>query len=159
MLSDFISIDKTLKTPLYIQIYSEIKNAVESGNIKEAERIPSVRKLCADLNVSKTTIENAYGLLCSYIEKGLYISKTKSRKTDNTNKSKVYKYDFSGKGIDKNCTNIKEWRKYVKDILNKEYLLNTYSEAQGEQALREAISEYAFTTRGVSADYTNIIIV
>lgn len=170
MLSDFISIDKTLKTPLYIQIYSEIKNAVESGNIKETERIPSVRKLCADLNVSKTTIENAYGLLCSegylvnipqkgyYIEKGLYISKTKSRKPDNTNKSKVYKYDFSGKGIDKNCTNIKEWRKYVKDILNKEYLLNTYSEAQGEQALRETISEYAFTTRGVSADYTNIII-
>lgn len=170
MISDFINIDKKIKTPLYIQIYKEIKNAIENGNIKENEKITSVRKLCEDLNVSKTTIENAYELLCSegylinipqkgyYIEKGLYINKKKSKKSENTDKTKLFKYDFSGKGIDKNCSNIKEWRKYVKDILNKEYLLNTYSEAQGEIELRKAISKYAFTTRGVNTDYNNIVI-
>lgn len=170
MISDFINIDKKLNKPIYIQIYNEIKNAIENGNIKENEKIPSVRKLSADLYISKTTVENAYGLLLAdgyiinapqkgyYVEKGLYIDKPVSVKADENNKKNHYKYDFSGKGIDKNCSNIKEWRKYVKDILNKEYLLNTYSENQGEEELRKSISKYAFTTRGVNADYNNIII-
>ncbi len=170
MISDFIIIDKKDKTPLYLQIYREIKTAIENGNLKENEKIPSVRKLSEDLSVSKTTIENAYEMLCAegylinvaqkgfYIEKGLLFDKKAKKKSDSKDNSKVYKYDFSGKGIDKNCTNITQWRKYVKDILNKEYLLNTYSETQGETALREAISRYAFTTRGVNSEAGNIII-
>ncbi len=170
MISDFINIDRSSDKPMYIQIYREIKNAIENGNIKEDEKIPSVRKLCYDLNVSKTTIENAYSLLCAegyiinipkkgyYIEKGLYINKSSAKKNEENKNVKLYKYDFSGKGIDKNCSNIKEWKKYVKDILNKEYLLNTYSESQGEESLRKAISKYSFTTRGVNCDSKNIII-
>lgn len=170
MISDFININKSDKTPLYIQIYNEIKSAIENGNLKESEKLPSVRKLSEDLNVSKTTIENAYEILCVegyliniakkgfYIEKGLLIDKKVKKKSDSKDTRKVYKYDFSGKGIDKNCTNITQWRKYVKDILNKEYLLNTYSETQGEADLREAISRYAFTTRGVNSEAGNIII-
>ena len=34
MISDFIIIDKNSKTPLYSQIYKEIRSAVESGNLK-----------------------------------------------------------------------------------------------------------------------------
>lgn len=170
MISDFIIIDKKINIPLYNQIYNEIKIAIENGNIKENEKIPSVRKLCADLGVSKTTVENAYELLCAegyiinvpqkgyYIERGLYIDKSIQIKNDKEHERKIYKYDFSGKGIDKNCTNIKEWRKYVKDILNKEYLLNTYSENQGEEQLRKSIAKYAFSTRGAHTDYNNIII-
>ncbi|MCH5304254.1 MAG: PLP-dependent aminotransferase family protein, partial [Ruminococcus sp.] len=170
MISDFINIDKKSKVPVYNQIYNELKNAIENNNIKENEKIPSVRKLCTDLNVSKTTVENAYGRLLAdgyiisvpqkgyYVEKGLYIDKSVSKKSENDTTKKHYKYDFSGNGIDKNCSNIKEWRKYVKDVLNKEYLLNTYSENQGEEELRKSISKYAFTTRGVNADYKNIII-
>ncbi len=170
MISDFINIDKKSNTPLYLQIYNEIKTTIENGNLKEDEKIPSIRKLCADLNVSKTTVESAYGMLCSdgyiinkpqkgyYIEKGLYINKNSDKISDNKQVHTIYKYDFSGKGIDKNCTNIKEWRKYVKDILNKEYLLNTYSENQGEKELRDALSKYAFSTRGASISADNIII-
>lgn len=170
MISDFINIDKKSHLPLYFQIYREIKNAIESGNIKENEKIPSIRKLCADLAVSKTTVENAYDMLCAdgyiinlpkkgyYVEKGLYIDKSINKAVEKSKVETVYQYDFSGKGIDKNCTNIKEWRKYVKDILNKEYLLNTYSENQGEKELREALSKYTFATRGVNTHSDNIII-
>lgn len=171
MLSDFIIINKKLNTPLYIQIYNEIKSAIENGNLKENEKIPSVRKLCSDLNVSKTTVESAYSLLCSegyivnqpyrgyFVEEGLHIINKDSKQKNNGKIEKtIYKYDFSGKGIDNNCSNIKEWRKYVKDILNKEYLLNTYSENQGEEELRKAIEKYAFSVRGVNTDYNNIII-
>lgn len=170
MISDFIIINKKANTPLYLQIFNELRNAIENGNLKENERIPSVRKLCADLEVSKTTVENAYNLLCVqgyivnmpqkgyFVEKGLKLEKSDRKKTTQSDKKKVYKYDFSGKGIDINCSNIKEWSKYVKDILNKDYLLNTYSENQGEEELRDAITKYAFTTRGVHTESKNIIV-
>ena len=171
MISDFIIIDKKLSVPLYQQIYNTIKKAIENGSLKENEKIPSVRKLCSDLEVSKTTVETAYNLLCAegyiinyaqkgyYVEKGLYIGdELHTENSEEENKSTFIKYDFSGKGIDKNCSNIKEWRKYVKDILNKEYLLNTYSENQGEEELRKAIAKYSFSTRGVKANFRNIVI-
>ncbi len=170
MISDFINLDKNLKIPIYFQIYAELKKAIENGSIKENEKIPSVRKLCSDLNVSKSTVENAYGLLRAegyiinvpkkgyYVEKGILIDKRTGKSDAAKRTVKRYKYDFSGKGIDKNCTNIKEWRKYVKDILNREYLLNTYSDNQGEEELRLALSKYSFSTRGVNADSGNIVI-
>lgn len=170
MISDFIIINKKTNTPLYLQIFNDLRRAIENGNLKENEKIPSVRKLCADLEVSKTTVENAYNLLCIqgyivnipqrgyFVEKGLKLEKKDKKKTTLADKKKVYKYDFSGKGIDIKCSNIKEWGKYVKDILNREYLLNTYSENQGEEELRDAITKYAFTTRGVNTNSKNIIV-
>lgn len=171
MLSDFIIISKKDKTPSYLQISREIKKAIENGNIKGGEKLPSVRKICVDLGVSKTTVETAYNVLCAegyiinlprkgyFVEKGIEINnKNNEFKSNESKTERIYKYDFSGKGIDKNISNIKEWRKYVKDILNKEYLLNTYSENQGEAELRKAISKYAFSSRGVKTEYTNIII-
>ncbi|MBR1731982.1 MAG: PLP-dependent aminotransferase family protein, partial [Ruminococcus sp.] len=171
MLSDFITVNKKDNTPIYIQIYRQIKKAIENGNIKGEEKLPSVRKICVDLGVSKTTVETAYNALCAegyiinmpqkgyFVEKGIVIeSKITEQKNDDIKAEKVYKYDFSGKGIDKSISNVKEWRKYVKDILNKEYLLNTYSENQGEAELRKAISKYAFSSRGAKSEYNNIVI-
>lgn len=171
MISDFISLDKKLNIPLYQQIYNTIKKSIENGSLRDDEKLPSVRKLCSDLGVSKTTVETAYNLLCAegyiinypqkgyYVEKGLFFETKTTAQSQETAEEKVYyKYDFSGKGIDNRCSNVKEWRKYVKDILNKEYLLNTYSENQGEKELRQAIAKYAFATKGVTTDYHNIVI-
>lgn len=171
MLTDFIVIDKKLSIPVYIQIYDTIKKAIENGSIKENEKLPSIRKVCSDLGISKTTVENAYNRLCAegyiankpqkgyYAEKGIYIEKNNIIET-NTTKNEIVniKYDFSGKGIDNDCSNIKEWKKYVKDILNQEYLLNTYSENQGEEKLRKAIEKYSFSVRGVNTHFDNIVI-
>ena len=171
MLTDFIVINKNDKKPIYIQIYDTLKKAIENGSIKENEKLPSIRKICSDLNISKTTVENAYDRLCIegyitnkpqkgfYVEKGIYIEKSHNSEVEIIKSETVnIKYDFSGKGIDQNCSNIKEWRKYVKDILNKDYLLNTYSENQGEEKLRKAIEKYSFSVRGVNANFKNIII-
>lgn len=171
MLTDFIIINRKLKIPVYMQIYSEIKSAVEKGNIREEEKLPSIRRLCADLNVSKTTVESAYNQLCSegyivnlpqkgyFVEKGLRVENKIPIKKNNDGEDKAkIKYDFSGKGIDSACSNIKEWRRYVRGILNREYLLNTYGKNQGEEKLRKALEKYAFTVRGVNTRYDNIII-
>ena len=171
MLSDFININRNDNTPIYTQIYREIKKAIENGCIQGEEKLPSVRKICVDLGVSKTTVETAYNALSAegyitnvpqkgyYVEKGIIIeSKINNKKTEDKKPEKIYKFDFSGKGIDKNISNVKEWRKYVKDVLNKDYLLNTYSENQGEVELRKALAKYAFSSRGVKTEYNNIVV-
>lgn len=171
MISDFIIINSEDNTPIYIQIYNAVKKAIEHGQIKENEKLPSVRKLCGDLGVSKTTVESAYNQLCAegyiiskpqkgyFAEKGIYIKKNTTKEINKKKEAtNIYKYDFSGKGIDNDCSNIREWKKYVKEILNKDYLLNSYSENQGEAQLRKAIERYAFGVRGVVTNYDSIVI-
>lgn len=64
MIYDFLALDKNCGTPLYIQLYNKIKTSVESGALRHGERLPSIRRLSADLGLSKTTVESAYGQLC-----------------------------------------------------------------------------------------------
>ena len=65
MLYDFIIADKNAKEPMYRQIYISIRNAIESSNLKINTKLPSIRKLSAELGVSKTTITAAYDQLCA----------------------------------------------------------------------------------------------
>lgn len=56
-------IDKNLNTPLYIQLYENIKNIIEKGELKEGEKLSSIRSLAKKLGVNNITVVNAYKLL------------------------------------------------------------------------------------------------
>lgn len=56
-------IDKNLSTPLYIQLYNNIKDMIEKEEILEGEKLPSIRSLAKKLEVNNITIVNAYKLL------------------------------------------------------------------------------------------------
>lgn len=56
-------IDKNLSTPLYIQLYNNIKDMIEKEKIIEGEKLPSIRSLAKKLEVNNITIVNAYKLL------------------------------------------------------------------------------------------------
>ena len=60
------------KIPLYMQLYSFIKQEIESGNIRYGEKLPSKRALSAHLKISIITVENAYAQL---LAEGYIISK------------------------------------------------------------------------------------
>ena len=172
MLYDFIIIDKNEKIPLYRQIYSSVRNSIENGSLKKRTKLPSVRALSSDLNVSKTTVTAAYEQLCAegYIknkpQSGYYVEAEfnhlpKSFDEIATQKAEttlMYKYDFSGKSIDDSIINLTEWKKYVKEILNKNFLMTSYGEAQGEYALRKALQKYSLGTRSVNTSSKNIIV-
>jgi GntR family transcriptional regulator len=49
--------------PLYLQIESQIKNAMASGALAEQALLPSVRKMASDLRVNPTTVTRAYSNL------------------------------------------------------------------------------------------------
>lgn len=171
MIYDFIQIDKLSKTPAYRQIYLSIKTAVENSNLKIGSKLPSIRKLAEALKVSKTTVEAAYNQLCAegYItnlpQKGYFVNadilitkKLLDNYTYNEELPTVFEYDFGSKGVELSSTNIKLWKKYIHDTLNKEYLINTYGQPQGELLLRQALQRYCFSVRGVTANPENIII-
>lgn len=47
-------------TPIYDQIYSQIKNEILSGNLRENDALPSIRNLAKDLRISVITTKRAY---------------------------------------------------------------------------------------------------
>lgn len=58
-----MKIDKSSDTPLYIQVYKSIKNMIEKKQLKEGDKLPSIRNLSKKLGVNNITIVNAYKLL------------------------------------------------------------------------------------------------
>ena len=172
MLYDFILADKNAKKPMYRQIYISVRNAIENGNLKINTKLPSIRKLCSELGVSKTTVMAAYDQLCAegYIktkpQSGYYVAaefvnKPKALDEENYNsvlENKAYRYDFSSKSIDESIINLSEWKKNIKDVINRNYLLTSYGDVQGEETLRIALQKYALGVRSVNSSAKNIVV-
>lgn len=75
-----IYIDNKSGEPIYNQIYSQIKNQIISGELKEDEMLPSIRGLAKDLRISFITTKRAYeelereGFLYTLPAKGCYVA-------------------------------------------------------------------------------------
>ena len=46
--------------PIYLQIETQIKNAIAAGALKREQALPPVRKLAADLGINPNTVARAY---------------------------------------------------------------------------------------------------
>ena len=74
-----IIIRNTSKTPVYLQIAQQMREALLRGELNEGELLPSVRMLSGDLGVSVITIKKAYdlleeqGLVVTHPGKGSYV--------------------------------------------------------------------------------------
>ena len=53
-------IDIRSGAPIYDQIYSQIKDAIVSGQVAAGEALPSIRALAKDLRISVITTKRAY---------------------------------------------------------------------------------------------------
>lgn len=75
-----ILIDNKSGTPIYDQIYSQIKRQIISGVLKEDEMLPSIRGLAKDLRISFITTKRAYeelekeGFIYTLPGKGCYVA-------------------------------------------------------------------------------------
>ncbi len=58
-----LQLDATAKTPLYRQIYEQLKQDILSGVLPEGMRLVSTRTLAKDLQAGRNTVENAYAQL------------------------------------------------------------------------------------------------
>jgi GntR family transcriptional regulator len=75
-----ILIDNKSGEPIYNQIYTQIKDQIISGNLKENEMLPSIRGLAKDLRISFITTKRAYdelereGFIYTLPSKGCYVA-------------------------------------------------------------------------------------
>lgn len=75
-----VLIDNKSGEPIYNQIYSQIKNQIISGGLKEDEMLPSIRGLAKDLRISFITTKRAYeelereGFIYTLPAKGCYVA-------------------------------------------------------------------------------------
>ncbi|MBR6808492.1 MAG: GntR family transcriptional regulator [Clostridia bacterium] len=75
-----IIIDNKSGSPIYDQIYSQIKGQIINGTLRENELLPSIRGLAKDLKISFITTKRAYeelereGFIYTVPAKGCYVA-------------------------------------------------------------------------------------
>lgn len=167
-------LDLHSREPLYVQLYSFIKQEIETGKLTPYTKLPSKRKLSRYLQVSQNTIEAAYEQLVAegYIEgisrKGYFVCKIEQtfstlKESVMYIKEKAYEnnvtFDFTQTGVDYDSFPFAIFRKISNDLLKdgNEHLLRI-GHPQGEYELREAIVLYLYESRGVRASPSQVII-
>ncbi|MDN3439972.1 PLP-dependent aminotransferase family protein [Planococcus sp. APC 3900] len=165
-------LQKQSQTPLYKQLYREIKKAIIEGSIQVDTKLPSKRKLADYLQISQTTVELAYSQLVAegFIEsrprKGFYAQPVEElayldipQDEPVTKETISYKVDFNSASIDTRSFPFSTWRKLARDILDEsshELLLSGHP--QGDDALRQEIARYLYQSRGVICAAEQIVI-
>lgn len=151
----------------YNELYNRIKKEITERQIDYGEKLPSVRKASELYSVSRTTVQNAYfalsadGYIISEPQSGYYVSYKKKKKqieNKSENTDDKIKFDFTTDTADRDSFDFNIWRRYIKSALRQDDKLLSYSEAQGELLLREAIADYIREKRNVTASADRIII-
>lgn len=165
--------DKTL----YEQIYEFIRDEIRAGRLLRDEKLPSARFLAKDLQVSRTTVDMAYGQLVSegYLEarprQGYFVSAVEGLcRIDAFSRSGTHtpgeerrrvreKYDFSPNAIDMHFFPYATWKKITKNILvDANSDMFSLGEPQGDLGLRTTICRYLHGSRGVNCEPEQIIV-
>lgn len=161
-------------TPMYIQIYQEIKKSILSNEVASHDRLPSLRSLASSLKISVTTVDLAYsqllveGFIYSKANSGYFISEISHYNNDNKSTKSSFPFLNSETTLshytspyfyDVSCFDFPKWKKSITHILNDyPHLLLTESEPQGELFLRQEIAKYLYISRGFYTDSENIFI-
>lgn len=165
------------KIPLYQQLYQFIRQEIECGRIAADTKLPSVRRLSESIQVSKTTIEEAYqqllaeGYIVSQPKVGYFTAPQEEPIRTDTNskpdisffesqtKTNANDIDFHPARIDVEHFPSKIWKKITNEVWSTsgDQLLD-YGYVGGEWGLRTAIERYLRYSRGVTCSPHQIII-
>ena len=169
-----IFLQKNQHKTIYRQIYDYYRTEILKGHIKEGTKLPSIRQLASELQVSKNTVNEAFQQLLSegYIEskqkKGYwavklegYVQKEEPAAFVQMQKKKEASYhiDFQYGDIDLAHFPTKIWKKYLAESVDsfaKEIML--YGEKQGYYPLRKEIAHYLYESRGIHCHPEQVII-
>nr|WP_300305248.1 PLP-dependent aminotransferase family protein [uncultured Anaerostipes sp.] len=170
-----IELEDNEKEPLYEQIYEQIKHQIQMGDLPQKTKLPSARKLAAYLDVSRNTVDFAYGQLAAegYIESrprsGFYVCQVEelaaldihveTEEVRGGEKKAQMPYDFSPSGTDMEYFPYHVWRKLLKEIMiNDNSELFQKGDPQGDYKLRRSIMYYLRQSRGVHVHASQIVI-
>jgi len=166
-----LEFDSNSHDSLYIQLYKSIRDDILSGQLIEGEKLPSLRLLSKNLNISITTAQLAYnqllveGYILSKPQSGYYIAKVLSPKQKPalfSSQEDIAKEEIVSENpyiCDTECFDFIKWKKCNARVFNDySHLLLFGSDPQGEILLRQEISKYVFSSRGVDCTPSQIVI-
>ena len=173
-----IQLDARSSKTLYEQIYEYIREEIRAGRLLVDEKLPSARFLAQYLQVSRTTVDMAYGQLVAEgyltarpkrgyfvaavenlytVETGFGAEKSEVKRTDI--REETCRYDFSPNVIDMRFFPYATWKKITRNILvDAKSHMFALGEPQGDVELRTTICRYLHGSRGVNCEPEQIII-
>ncbi len=164
--------------PLYLQLFSYIRDSILQKNILPGEKLPSLRSLARTLSLSVTTVELAYsqllveGYISSKPQSGYYINaipkdfpRSVTSFSDNDTNADFFPFTPEELGSenpfysDPASFDFFKWKKCTNAILtDHSHLLLQEGDPRGELALRAEISKYIYQARGVRCDREQVVI-
>ncbi len=200
ILPDF---ERETAVPLYLQLFGHMRDMILSGDISPGEKLPSLRNLSESLEISLTTVSQAYdqllveGYIHSIPKRGYFVSEmyypgtasgskeaAPDRQTPKANQAPPADHTATADlpsreepqaqmfraaegpvinvpemAYDLSSFDFVKWKKCLSRVLSEhpEALLFE-SEPQGEEALRQAITKYVYTSRGVRCTPDQVVI-
>lgn len=168
------------RTPLYEQIYQNIKEKIQTGSLPYGEKLPSSRLLSEQLLVSRSTINSAYeqllseGYIYSVEKSGYFVADIGSMlptassvlqesflppQIGSKTTTSVECYSFSPFALDMKLFPHTIWRRLMNDAVNN---LNSQTlmlgDSIGDTAFRAAIAGYLSQSRGVICSPDQILV-
>jgi GntR family transcriptional regulator/MocR family aminotransferase len=163
-------------TPLYQQLYLQIRDRIVSGELPAHYKLPSIRDMATGLATSRNTVEGAFQELCaegyiysqsrsgyfvSYIDQVLASSSQADHPQQDLHPklAERYRFDFHPARLDPEIFPASLWRKCLTDCLRTNAGdFSQYSEPQGEWGLRCNLQFYLARSRGVHCTPDQIVI-
>ena len=169
--------ERKSKTPLYQQLYEQLRQQITEGSFPKGGKLPPTRELAAEYHLSRNTVIQAYqqleieGYIRGTIGSGYYVEdispfpysycrmQPEESLFPKVEKSEIL-YDFYYGNLDYNCYQSKAWRRCLLDACDWTAAQETvvYSEPEGLPALRHELANYLHFSRGVRCCADQIIL-
>lgn len=167
-----LRLSKQDKTPLYQQLYSYITAEITAGRLAAGEKLPSKRRLAADLGVSVSTVDTAYQMLTAegYVKAKpksgftvLHIEMLKppAQSVPCVPKEKPHtewQFDFDTGSVDTRLFPFKTWARIQRETVTGHPELLNHGARQGDENLRSVIAKYLRAYRGVLCATEQIVV-
>ena len=169
--------EKEAASPLYQQLYEQLRQQIMEGILPKGRKLPATRELAAEYHVSRNTVIQAYQQLAVegyvrsvagsgyYVEdlslfQGFYHNDQPERMTHTPAKKSDSLFDFYYGNLDYNCYQSKAWRRCLLDAYDWMASQNTvsYCDPQGLPGLRQELVNYLHFSRGVRCCADQVIL-
>lgn len=165
---------------IYVRLYKVIRADIETGKLSAGERMPSIRALARQLDLSVTPIETAYlqlaveGYLHGQARRGYFVADmpeagggAEEKRIEpigepppsDFTRTTVYRYDFHLAKNDMAHFPAVAWKRAIHAVLRQDYDgLLFYGDRQGEWGLRSELAKYLYRYRGVRCRPEQLVI-
>jgi GntR family transcriptional regulator/MocR family aminotransferase len=163
-----VELDRAAPDPLHRQLANGLREAIRSGRLAPATRLPSTRVLAADLGVSRRLVVDAYsqltaeGFLLSRHGSGTRVATVDTASAperDGGETMRHFDIDFAPGSPDLGSFPRHAWLRALRQGLAEiESHAFGYVAPQGLLSARVAVADYLRRTRGVLADPQHIVL-